>query len=141
MNTVARGHKSAAAEGSLRCCPSHFPPPRFLKWSRSLSRGNLSFSAGLLFPHPLVFFFCFFFQPKHSPSSTQSQQLFCPFFFLSFSPPPPPFFKALYCLLFTRLNRSSLGDLLEKLAIKIVCSEHQRNHWGPRVCQLIVRRP
>lgn len=139
MNTVARGHKSAAAEGSLRCCPSHFPPPRYLKWSRSLSRGNLSFSAGLLFPHPLVFFFVFFFSQStlHPPRNPNNFSVLFSFF-LS---PPPPFFKALYCLLFTRLNRSSLGDLLEKLAIKIVCSEHQRNHRGPRVCQLIVRRP
>lgn len=140
MNTVARGHKSAAAEGSLRCCPSHFPPPRYLKWSRSLSRGNLSFSAGLLFPHPLVFFFVFFFSQStlHPPRNPNNFSVLFSFFL---SPPPPPFFKALYCLLFTRLNRSSLGDLLEKLAIKIVCSEHQRNHRGPRVCQLIVRRP
>lgn len=117
-----------------------FPPSTLPEVVEVTQQGKLVLFSRAFVPPPSCFFFCFFFQPKHSPSSTQSQQLFCPFFFLSFSP-PPPFFKALYCLLFTRLNRSSLGDLLEKLAIKIVCSEHQRNHRGPRVCQLIVRRP
>ena len=72
------------------------------------------------FVSPLVFFSTLFF--------TTFFLFFFLSFFLSFF-----FFKASYCLLFTRLNRSSLGDLLVKLAIKIVCSEHPRNHRGPRV--------
>lgn len=69
--------------------PSHFPSQHVpLKWSRTLSRENLPFAAGLLFSTIFVF------QQKYSPSSPHSNNNF--FFFLLKS----------HCLLFTVLYRA-----------------------------------